>query len=147
MATSIYIYESLKEYNKIYGFDRGDKMRETKLIDLYIREGKLFVVTNTSLHKEQPSLEKSIVHFRNKSLGEWENGEEKLVLHESLKFNQKKNKLEIFPRFLRKPLLALRVDRFYGESVKNKKIDYGHRFYDLFMDRINLVMCDKNETM
>ena len=38
MATSIYIYESLKEYNKIYGFDRGDEMRETKLIDLYMPE-------------------------------------------------------------------------------------------------------------
>jgi len=51
MATAIYIYESLKEYNKIYGLERGDEMRETKLIDLYVREGKLFVVTNTSLHK------------------------------------------------------------------------------------------------
>ena len=57
MATSIYIYESLKEYNKIYGMERGDEMRETQLIDMYVREGKLFVVTNTSLHKEQPSLE------------------------------------------------------------------------------------------
>jgi hypothetical protein len=145
MATSIYIYESLKEYNKIYGMERGDEMRETQLIDLYVREGKLFVVTNTSLHKEQPRLEKSIVHFRNKTLGEWENGEEKLVLHKSLKFNHRKNKLEMFPKFLRKPLLSLRVDRFYGESSKDKKIDYNHRFYDLFRDRINLVMCDKNE--
>ena len=145
MATSIYIYESLEEYDKIYGLEREDEQRETKLRDLYVREGKLFIVTNTSMHKEQPQIARSFVHFRNGNLGEWENGEEKLVLHSSLKFNEKKNKLELFPKFLRKPLLALRVDRFYGDSTKNKKIDYGNRFYDLFRDRINLVMCDKNE--
>ena len=145
MATSIYIYESLKEYNKIYGLERGDEHRETLLKDLYVREGKLFIVTNTSMHKEQPQIARSFVHFRNGDLGGWKNGEEKLVLHSSLKYNMRKNKLELFPKFLRKPLLSLRVDRFYGVSIKNKIIDYNHRFYDLFRDRINLVMCDKNE--
>jgi len=140
MATAIYIYESLKEYDRIYGVDRKDGMRETKLIDLYIKNGKLFVVTNTSMHKEQPELHRSIVHFRNGVLGEWEDGIEKLVTHGSLYYNHKKNKLDIFPRFLRKPRLQLRVDRFYGEKPKKKEIDYVYRFYDLFKDRINLIL-------
>ena len=63
MATSIYIYESLEEYDKIYGLEREDEQRETKLRDLYVREGKLFIVTNTSMHKEQPQIARSFVHF------------------------------------------------------------------------------------
>ena len=145
MATAIYIYESLKEYNKIYGLEREDEMRETMLIDLYVREGKLFIVTNTSKHKEQPQIARSFVHFRNGNINGWENGEEKLVVYDSLRFNHKKCKLQFFKRFLRKPKLELRVDRFYGDLSKEKKINYEYRFYDLFKDRINLILGTKNE--
>ena len=54
MATSIYVYENISTYNKIYAENRDDEMRETPLLDLYIKGEQLFVVTNTSLHKEQP---------------------------------------------------------------------------------------------
>ncbi len=147
MATAIYIYESLKEYDRIYGLDRKDETRETKLNDLYVKDDKLFVVTNTSMHKEQPEMHRSIVHFRNGDLGEWEDGTEKLVKFGSLYYNHKKNKLEIFPKFLRKPLLQLRVDRYYGETMKRKEIDYAYRFYDLQRDRMNLVLEEKVETV
>ena len=140
MATAIYIYESLKEYTKIYGLERKDETRESHLNDLYVRDDKLFVVTNTSMHKEQPELHRSIVHFRNGNLGEWEDGTEKLVTHGSLFYNHKKNKLDFFPKLLRKPTLQLRVDRFYGEKPKKKEIDYAYRYYDLFKDRINLIL-------
>jgi hypothetical protein len=143
MSTSFYIYDSLSEYKKIYGVNREDPMRESKLLDLYTRNNRLFVVTNTSMHKEQPQLQRTIVHFRNGDLGEWADGTEKLVKFGSLKFNPKKEQLEVFPRFLRKPELCFRIGRHYGEITKKTEIDYAYRFYDLFMDRINLVLeCD-----
>jgi len=145
LATSIYVYENISTYNKIYAENRDDEMRETPLLDLYVKGEQLFVVTNTSLHKEQPQLQRTIVHFRNKSLGEWETGEELLVKYNCLKLNINKSMLEIFPRFLRKPKLQFRIGRFYGNQEKGKvKINYEHRFYDLFRDRINLILEEKD---
>ena len=90
-------------------------------------------------------MSKSIIHFRNGSLGKYEDGTERLVGYTSLKFNNKKTKLEIFPRFLRKAELELRVDRFYGETNKRKiKIDYTQRYYDLVFNRVNLILVEKN---
>tara|TARA_B100000029_G_scaffold197799_1_gene195877 strand:- start:3856 stop:4296 length:441 start_codon:yes stop_codon:yes gene_type:complete len=145
LATSIYIYENLATYNKIYGENRDDEMRETPLLDMYVNGEQLYVLTNTSLHKEQPQLQRTIVHFRNKTLGEWESGKEVLVKFGCLRFNVKKEMLEIYPKFLRKPRLSMRVGRYYGDLEKGKiKIDYSLRFYDLFRDRINLILEEKD---
>ena len=141
MASSIYIYDSLATYEKIYKGVRNDETRESKLVDLFIRNDKLLVVTKTSKHKERPELHKSIIHFRNGSLGDYKDGTEKLILGENLRFNVKKNKLDLFPKFLRKAVLSLRVDRFYGDNVKGKqKFNYSNRFYDLVFDRVNLIL-------
>lgn len=145
MASSIYIYDSKETYKKIYKGVRNDPTRETFLIDLFTKDKKLLIVTETSKLKERPELSKSLVHFRNGSLGKYEDGTEKLIHYSSLKFNNKKTKLEVFPRFLRKAELELRVDRFYGETNKRKvKIDYTQRYYDLIFDRINLILVEKN---
>jgi|TARA_R110002020_G_scaffold233_2_gene1172 hypothetical protein len=143
MSTSFYVYDSLELYKKIYGEHRKDPMREIKLIDLYTKKNKLLVVTNTSMHKEQPRMERTIIHFRNGDLGKWEDGTEKLVKFGSIRFNPKKEQLEIFPKFLRKPELSFRIGRHYGETTKKTEVDYVYRFYDLFMDRINLIL-EKN---
>ena len=146
MASSIYIYQTINHYNKIYKGVRNDPTRESQLIDLYVKEGKLLVVTKTSELKERPELQKSIIVFRNGSLGKYLDLTEKLVLFNSLKFDRKKCNLNLFPRFLRKALLTLRVDRFYGEYEKGKyNFDYSKRYYDLVFDRINLILEDKNE--
>ena len=145
MATSIYIYESLDHYKKIYKGVRNDPTRESFLIDMFVKDNKLLIVTKTSELKERPELHKSLIHFRNGKLGKYEEGDEKLVGYNNLKFNNKKTKLELMPKFLRKPELELRVDRFYGETTKNKlNIDYTHRYYDLVFDRINLFLEEKN---
>ena len=99
MATSIYIYDSMKTYKKVMGSERNDPLRECELIDLYIKKDKLYVITNTSMHKEQPRLERTIVHFRNGKIGEWKSGKEKLVTYGNLRYNSKNDKLELFPRF------------------------------------------------
>ena len=54
-------------------------------------------------------------------------------------------KLDFFPRFLRKPLLQWRVDRYLGEPIKKAKIDYDHRYYDFDLDRINFIL-ETNES-
>ena len=145
MATSIYMYDSMKTYEKVMGEERKDPMRECELIDLYIKKDKLYVVTNTSMHKEQPQLHRTIVHFRNGKMGDWETGEEKLVTFGKLRYNSKNDKLELFPRFLRKPELDFRIGRFYGElTCKKPKINYANRFYDLQMDRIGLILEEEN---
>jgi len=144
MATSFYIYENIDEYNVIYNENRKDPMREVDLLDLYVCKDKLYVVTNTSMHKEQPRMERTIIHFRNGKLDEWADGSEKLVKYGSMQFNPKTNNLEIFPKLLRKPELQFRIGRYYGEDAKKKKINYEHRFYDLFLDRINLILEEKN---
>ena len=146
MATSIYIYDSMKTYKKVMGSERNDPLRECELIDLYIKKDKLYVITNTSMHKEQPRLERTIVHFRNGKIGEWKSGKETLVTYGNLRYNSKNDKLELFPRFLRKPELDFKVGRFYGDlTCKKPKIDYTNRFYDLQMDRISLILEEKNE--
>lgn len=145
MATSVYVYETLQLYDKIYAEERDDPMRECDLIDLYLNNEKLYVVTNTSMHKEQPQLQRSIVHFRNGKIGEWEDGNEMLIKYDDVRLNLKKEQIEFFPRFLRKPKLSMRIGRFYG-NLKNKKckINYKYRFYDLHRDRITFILEEKD---
>ena len=50
MASSIYLYPDISQYNKFYGRERDDLTFEAILIDLYVdyKKQKLFVITNTS---------------------------------------------------------------------------------------------------
>jgi hypothetical protein len=52
--------------------------------------------------------------------------------------------IDIFPRFLRKPELRWRVDRYINSSnnKKSKIIDYDHRYYDLETDRLSFMLKD-----
>jgi hypothetical protein len=145
MATSIYIFDNMEEYKKIYG-EKFDLLEyKVDLVDLWIKGDKLWIVTNTNDQKEQPQLSRTLVHFRQGSIDNWKEGDEKLVLHGKIRFNLKRDHVEFFPRFLRKPLLWLRVGRFHGKrDDKYKQIDYEQRFYDFHNDRIVFVCEDKN---
>ena len=145
MATSSHIFETLDEFKRIYG-DKFDLLEyNIPLRDLWIKDGKLWIVTNTNDQKQQPELFRSLVHFRNGSIDEYRTGGEKLVLHGKMRINFKKGKLEFFPRFLRKPLLSLRYGRFYGDvKDKKRKIDYNQRFYDFHNDRMIFILEEKN---
>jgi len=143
MASSIYIFDDMKTFNRFYKGYTEDKMRKTKIIDMYIQnKEKLYVVTNTNTQKERPLLQKSLVHFRNGKLGEYEDKNTKLIIYDKIKFDKKKMKLNFFPRFLRKPLLKWRVDRYLDATCRNKNkiIDYSHRYYDFELDRIIFIL-------
>lgn len=144
MASSIYVYDNIEQYEMFYKGYLKELTRHLPIIDFYIKDKtKLWVVTNTNNLKEKPSILRSLVHFRNGNIdGYNEDGKVILVLHNKLNYNKKKNILEFFPRFLRKPLLSWHVDRYITSDIKNKnkKINLDQRFYDYEHDRINLVL-------
>jgi|TARA_R110002012_G_scaffold322062_1_gene554394 hypothetical protein len=143
MASSIYIYDSIKEFEHFYKGYLDEPLRKIKINDLFIhKNSKLWVVTNTNDLKERPLLQKSLVHFRNGSVDKYADKDTKLVLYDKMKFNRKKMRLSFFPRFLRKAVLDWRVDRHLSENIphKNKIIDYDHRYYDYELDRLNFIL-------
>jgi len=145
MASSIYVYDNLKEYIKYNKDNLNELVKSSKIVDLYIHDKtKLWVVTNTNDLKERPLTWKSLVHFRNGSVNNYKTDKSKLILHDKIKFNPKKMQIDIFPRFLRKPELRWRVDRYINSSnnKKSKIIDYDHRFYDLETDRLSFMLKD-----
>ena len=143
MATSIYVFDCIKTYNNIYKEHVDDIEHKMPLIDLYVKGDKLWVVTNSNDMKEQPRLNRSIVHFRKDNAKEWIEGDEKLVIHGKMRFDYKKNQLEFFPRKLRKPLLSMRVGRYFGLKEGKCAIDYDKRYYDFKNDRMIFILEEK----
>tara|TARA_R110002020_G_scaffold475550_1_gene710865 strand:- start:4154 stop:4588 length:435 start_codon:yes stop_codon:yes gene_type:complete len=142
MGTSFYLYENEEELKKLYGVQLNEEMYCIKITDMFLKPNDvLWIIEEYNKIKEQPRIGRSIVHFRNTSFDEYKEGNEKLVLHDKLSFDVKRNKLQIFPKTLRKPEYEVKVDRYYGNPKKKKcKIDYDHRYYDLTSDRVNLVL-------
>ena len=151
MASSIYIYTDIKDYDNLYKGKREAWTYETPILDFFISptEGyavedsiptnSLWVITNTSKLKERPSLGRTIVHFTNGSAFDHLKGDEVLVEKEKISYNPKNNQLEFYPRRLRRPLLSLRVAKVIGgRPNKKSKVDIKHKFYDLTHDRLNL---------
>ncbi len=143
MASSIYVFDDMKTFDHFYKGYTDQLTRRVKIIDMYIQDkDKLYVVTNTNTTKERPRIGKSLVHFRNGDIGEYKNDGTRLITHDKIKFNRKKMQLEFFPRFLRKPFLKWRVDRYLDAVFRNenKQIDYDHRYYDFETDRIIFIL-------
>ena len=142
MATSFYVYSTLKEYQKVYGDKANSEMFQTKIKDMYVAEGeKLWVVTNFTEEVAKPQLNRSIVHFLAGEVAYYKKGDEKLIIDGKIAYNAEAEVVEIFPRVLRKPTLFFRVGRFYGDRpVKTTKINYKHKYYDFTSNRINLIL-------
>ena len=142
LASSIYVYPDFDLYNRYYGREREDLVNEAILIDLYVdpKKGKIFVITNTSNDKVRLSSYTTINHIRNEEAKDANLTKDcKLVTDNDILY--KNGYLEFFPRFLRKPLMKMRVDRCIGGNVKKSKIDLRRMKYDFVRDRINLI-CD-----
>ena len=142
MATSFYVYDTLKEYKLRYGDKTNSEMFQTKIKDMYVADGeKLWVVTNFTEEVAKPQLNRSIVHFLAGEVAYYKKGDEKLVVEGKIKYNPKKEWVEIYPRVLRNPEVFFRIGRLYGDKpVKTTKINYKHRFYDFTSNRINLIL-------
>lgn len=147
MASSIYVYKSMSEYENYYDGKEKNLIYQIPIIDMYIdpKKEKLFVITNQSeTVKTNIEYFRTIVHVRQESwvpkLLESEY-ETKLVEHGKFVYNGKTGWIEFFPRFLRKPRMRQHVDRCLGGAERRKyKIDYDKRFYDYAQDRINLIL-------
>ena len=151
MASSIYIYTNLQDYENLYKGKQEAYTYETPIIDLFIRprEGdavtdsiqtnKLWVITQTDKVKMRPSLERTIVHFSNGTCFDFCSGNEVQVEREKIIYNPKNNQLEFYPRKLRRPLLSLKVDKVVGgKPSKKSKINFKAKYYDMTHDRLNL---------
>ena len=146
MGTSIYVYESEKEYLRHYHRLDKEVMFSAPILDIFMKEDKkLWVVSKISKHKERPQLGRSIVHFVNGTVFEYSEGDERPILHNSIAFNPKKSRIEFFPKKLRSAELEIRVDRFYGMPPNKKMyLDQTKRFYDISRDRINFILQKSN---
>ena len=142
MATSFYVYDTLKEYKLRYGDKAKLEMFQTKIKDMYVTEDKkLWVVTNFTEKAAKPQLNRSIVHFYAGEVAYYKKGDEQLIVDGKISYNANDEIIEIFPRKLRKPVLFFRVGRFYGDKPnKTAKINYKYRYYDFTSNRINLIL-------
>jgi hypothetical protein len=141
MASAIYVYPDFNQYSRFYGREQNDLTYEAILIDLYVDvvKQKLFVITNTSNEKERILNNRTITHIRNESFKKYHlNDDCRLVTDKDIVY--KNGYLELFPRFLRKPLMKLRVDRCVGGDIKKNRIDLSRMKYDYTRDRINLII-------
>ena len=144
MATSIYIFENDEFFQKIYKDVMENPLYIMPIIDLYVKGEHLWIVTNSNNQKEQPRLSNTLVHFRQGNIKGWEQGDEKLVKHDKIRYNHRKEHLEFFPRMLRKPLLSMRVGRcITNKNDKYSKVNYDKRFYDFTNNRIIFLLEDK----
>jgi len=151
MASSIYIYTNLKDYENFYKGKQEAYTYETPILDFFIRptEGydaadsiptnKLWVITQTDKVKMRPSLERTIVHFSNGTCFDFLCGNEIQVEKEKIYYNPTTNELQFYPRRFRKPLLSLKVDRVVGGRPEKKSmIRFKNKYYDMTHDRLNL---------
>ena len=133
-----------KFFQKIYKDVMEDPLYVMPIIDLYVKGESLWIVTNSNDQKDKPRLSNTLVHFRQGNVKGWEEGDEKLVKHDKIRYNHRKQHLEFFPRVLRKPLLSLRVGRCIGDNNdKYSKVNYDKRFYDFTNNRIIFLLDNK----
>ncbi len=150
MGTSIYVYETEKEYRRHYHRMDEEIMFSAPILDIFMKEDKkLWVVTKISKHKERPQLGRSIVHFINGTVFDYSDGKERRIGGctncKDVAYNPKKNNVEFFPKKLRGAELEIRVDRFYGMIPKGKVIlDQSKRFYYISRDRLNFIVKNKD---
>ncbi len=146
MATDIFVYGSLRYYEGHYPLGTTI-FQETPVYDMYAkwdRKPHLWIVTQTNVAKERPDLTKTIVHFRNGTPDKWLEGDETLLHQDSLRYNYKKQQLEV-------DKYKFRVNRYIGDKITqpNKILTflrsrvplyYRYRFYDATRDRLCLIL-------
>ena len=151
MGTAFYVYETEELYDKLYKERMKEKIHHSPVTALYlkldkVKENHLWVITESSMQKERPRMERSIVHFRNgeHSMLQYKNGEEIQIQKKNIKFDKNKMRVKIMPKTFRKSLLEFRVDKYYGNKIIGKiKIENQEYFYDTVMDRINIILKPK----
>ena len=81
MATSFYVYDTLKEYKLRYADKVESELFQTKIKDMYVTEDKkLWVVTNFTEKAAKPQLNRSIVHFYAGEVAYYKKGDEQLIV-------------------------------------------------------------------
>lgn len=144
LATDIFVYGDINHYQGHYPLGTTI-FQETPVYDMYVKpKDKLWIVTQTNVAKERPDLHKTVVHFRNGSIDKWEDGNEILIHQDNVRYNYKKQQLEIGKQ-------TFHVNRYIGNKITQPnwilsklrsrvKLYYRYRWYDMSRDRLNLVL-------
>lgn len=142
MASSIYVYNNKNDYDNLYKGKREAPNHESPILDFYLKEDHLWVVTNNTPNLlYRPDISRTIVLFTNGNCFGHLEGDELLVEKDKMSYNPKNNMLEFYPGKLKSPKLSLRVDKIVGgRPVKKTKLDFKHKYYDMVNNRLNLFL-------
>lgn len=138
---------------------QANKIYKMRLIDLYIKHNKdrddsLWVVTESSVAKDRPELNHSLVHFRNGTASGYLDGTETKVEDDNIWYDYKKKHIVVAPKWLGAPAYEHHVDRYVGDQLgKNSKlfdytdsmvrINYEDRYFDKVYNRIIFILDKK----
>lgn len=146
MGISFHVYQNVDEYVKRNN-DRINPKAEVNeaslpLADLYITpDEKLMLVLDCLRLFEHPDVSRSIACFQLNNIKKHLKGDEKLVLHDKISFNPKNQTVDFVARKLRKPLMSIRVGRFWGDlPEKTKKVDTKYKFFNVTSNKVDLVL-------
>ena len=146
MGISFHVYQNVAEYIK-RNKDKVNPKAEVNeaslpLADLYITpDEKLMLVLDCLKLFEHPDVSRSIACFQLNNIKKHLKGYEKLVLHDKISFNPKKQTVEFLSRRLRKPVMSIRVGRFWGDlPEKTKRVDSKHKFFNVLYNKVDLVL-------
>lgn len=154
MATAVYVYKSLDDYNKFYSGKTDQLVYQIPIIDIYVdvEKGKLFVVTNQNFDETKKGIEwyRTIVSLRSENflplLLADKRFDVEVLWENNTVYNDKKQNLEFFRSRLGKPKMSHQVDRCVGGGdLKLYTLKYKYRFYDYTVDRINLILDSSRE--
>ena len=146
MGVSMHIYCDLDEYIK-RNTDRVDKKRDVnpaslKCLDMIIKpDDKIMIVLDWEKFFDRPDVSRSIAMYQSNNIKKYLNGEERLVEFDDVEFDPKDDKITFFPKWIGKSGQFFKAGRFWGDRPKNKtKIDWTHKFYNLDMNKIDLIL-------
>ena len=146
MGISFHVYQNVDEYVKRNNERINPKAEVNEaslpLADLYITpDEKLMLVLDCLRLFEHPDVSRSIACFQLNNIKKHLKGDEKLVLHDKISFNPKNQTVDFVARKLRKPLMTIRVGRYWGDlPLKTKRVDTNNKFFNIASNKVDLIL-------
>ena len=146
MGISFHVYQNVDEYVKRNNEKINPKAEVNEaslpLSDMYITpDEKLMLVLDCLKLFDHPDVSRSISCFQLNNIKKHLKGDEKLVLHDKISFNPKKQTVEFVSRKLRKPIMTIKVGRFWGDlPARTKKIDTKNKFFNVASNKVDLIL-------
>lgn len=146
MGISMHVYSNMDEYI-MRNSDKVDGKREInesslKLLDMIVKpDDKIMIVLDCEKFFDRPDVSRSITCYQKNNISNYLKGDERLVKYDEVEFNPKNDNIMFFPKFIGKSGQFFKVGRFWGDRPKKKtKIEWKHKFYNLSMNKVDLIL-------